>query len=277
MKKNPIILLAFFVAIAVAGLIGCQSHTNVQPQKQSSAQESVPMLPGGKWRVHQMNRPQPPIVTPGTFSTQQVPGKPPSDAVVLFDGKDLSKWQSTKGGPAPWKVENGYFQVVPGTGDIETKEKFGPIQLHLEWSEPTPPHGTSQGRGNSGVFLQNFYEIQVLDSFHNITYPDGQAGAVYGEHPPLVNACRPPGEWQTYDIVFTPAVWQGGKVQIPPYVTVFQNGVLVQDHSEIYGGTEHDIPRYNPDLGSVGPLRLQDHHNAVRYRNIWVREIKPVS
>ena len=277
MKKNSIILLAFLVTLVVAGLVGCQTRTGSQQPKKTGGSESAATLPGSKWPVHDMNRPQPPIVTPGTFSTQQTPGQPPSDAIVLFDGKDLSKWQSAKGGPARWKVEDGYFQVVPGTGDIETTQKFGPIQLHLEWAEPTPPHGSSQGRGNSGVFLQGQYEVQVLDSYHNITYPDGQAGAIYGQHPPLVNACRPPGEWQTYDIAFTPAIWQGGQVATPAYITVFQNGVLVQNHAKIFGPTESLLPRYSPEVGSVGPLRLQDHHNAVRYRNIWVREIKPAA
>ncbi len=277
MKRNSIIVLGFFALVAAVGLVIFQTRTRGQQQKEAIGYEDTPMLPGGKWHVHDGRRPQPPIVTPGTFSTQQTPVEPPSDAIVLFDSKDLSKWQSAKGGPAEWKVEDGYFEVVPGTGDIETREKFGPIQLHLEWSEPTPPHGSSQGRGNSGVFLQGQYEIQVLDNYHNITYPDGQAGAVYGQHPPLVNACRPPGEWQTYDIAFTPAIFQGGEVTMPAYVTVFQNGVLVQNHTEIWGSTGHRIfPHYKPEIGSTGPLLLQDHHNPVRYRDIWIREIKPV-
>ncbi len=270
MKRNLIVALVVLISVAVAGLTAFQLRAN---GRQGTKSEHRPRLPGSKWYVHDMHRPQPRVMTPGTFSTQETPGRPPSDAIVLFDGKDLSKWQSVNDGPARWKVEDGYFQVVPGTGDIETKEKFGAVQVHLEWSEPTPPHGTSQGRGNSGVFLQGEYEIQVLDSFHNITYPDGQCGAVYGQHPPLVNVCRPPGEWQTYDLVFTPAVWQGGRVRIPPYVTVFQNGVLVQNYAKIYGPTKEAIPHYVP--GAIGPLRLQDHHNAVRYRNIWIREIRP--
>ncbi len=278
MKKSSMVLLAFFAVLTVAVLLGFQIRANGQQHKEPIGYEDTPMLPGGKWHVHDGRRPRPTVITPGTFSSQQTPGKPPSDAIVLFDGKDLSKWQSAKGGPAGWKVENGYVQVVSGAGVIETKQKFGPIQLHLEWSEPTPPESNSQGRGNSGVFLQGQYEIQVLDSYHNLTYADGQTGAVYGQHPPLVNACRPPGEWQTYDIAFTPAIWQGGEVHLPAYVTVFQNGVLVQNHTEIWGSTGHRIfPHYKPDVGSTGPLVLQDHHNPVRYRNIWIREIKPVS
>jgi len=275
MKKRLSILTAILVTVATAGFVTFCSRPTPSP-KASAGQEAAPLQAASKWPVHDMQRPQPLVITPGTFSTQQTPGQPPSDAIVLFDGKDLSKWQSIKGGPAGWKVEHGYFQVAPGTGDIETQQKFGPIQLHLEWREPAPAHGTSQGRGNSGVFLQGHYEVQVLDSYHNITYPDGQAGAVYGQHPPLVNTCRPPGEWQTYDIAFTPAIWQGGQVTVPAYVTVFQNGVLVQNHAEILGPTVSDHPHYDPAVGSVGPLRLQDHHGLIRYRNIWVREIKPV-
>ncbi|HET9177539.1 MAG TPA: DUF1080 domain-containing protein [Terriglobia bacterium] len=276
MKKSSIVLVAFFATIAV--LIGFELRASGQQHKEPIGYEDTPMLPGGKWHVHDGRRPHPPIVTPGSFSSQQTPDQPPSDAIILFDGKDLSKWQSAKGGPAQWTVENGYFEVALGKGDIETEDKFGPIQLHLEWSEPNPPHGESQSRGNSGVYLQGQYEIQVLDSYNNITYADGQTGAVYGQHPPLANACRPPGEWQTYDIAFTPAIFQGGEVAMPAYVTVFQNGVLVQDHTEIWGSTGHRIfPHYKPDVGSTGPLILQDHHNPVRYRNIWIREIKPVA
>ena len=272
MKKNSIVLLAFFVTLAFAALVGFQIRASGQQHKPSIGYEDTPMLPGGKWHVHDGRRPQPPVITPGTFSSQQTPGKPPSDAIILFDGKDLSKWQSVKGGPAEWKVQDGYMQIDPSAGSIETREKFGPVQLHVEWSEPTPPHGSSQGRGNSGVFLQGQYEVQVLDNYHNITYPDGQAGAIYGQHPPFVNACRPPGEWQTYDIAFTPAIWQGGEVHMPAYITVFQNGVLVQNHTEIWGSTGHRIfPHYKPEVGSTGPLMLQDHHNPVRYRNIWIR------
>lgn len=278
MEKNSIVLLAFFVTLGFSALLGFQVRARGQQHKPSIGYEDTPMLPGGKWHVHDGMRPQPPIITPGTFSSQQTPGNPPSDAIILFDGKNLSKWQSVKGGPAEWKVQDGYMQIVPSAGSIETREEFGPVQLHIEWSEPTPPHGRSQGRGNSGVFLQGQYEVQVLDNYHNITYPDGQAGAIYGQHPPLVNACRPPGTWQTYDIAFTPAIWQGGEVHMPAYITVFQNGVLVQNHTEIWGSTGHRIfPHYKPEVGSTGPLMLQDHHNAVRYRNIWIREIKPVS
>ena len=166
-----------------------------------------------KWKIHDLNRPLPPIVDPGTASTQDAPGRAPSDAVVLFDGKDLSHWVSAEGGgPAKWKVENGYVEVVAKTGYIATRDSFGDCQLHVEFAEPSPGVGESQERGNSGVFLMGTYEIQVLDSYENKTYADGQASAVYGQYPPLVNASRPPAQWQTYDIIFHRPHFKDGKV-----------------------------------------------------------------
>lgn len=235
---------------------------------------SVFSQPDPRYKIHDLNRPLPPIVTPGTASTPDTPGKAPSDAIVLFDGTDLSQWLSKDNGPAKWKVENGYAEVVPKTGNIHTKQSFGDCQLHVEFSEPTPPHGESQERGNSGVFLMGQYEIQVLDSYDNKTYADGQAAAVYGQYPPLVNAARPPGQWQTYDIVFHgPRFDASGKLTRPARVTVFQNGVLVQDNVEPSGPTEHgERPPYKPGPDKA-PLALQDHSNPVRYRNIWIREL----
>jgi hypothetical protein len=227
-----------------------------------------------QWKIHDMNRPTPAVITPGTSSTQDAPGKAPSDAVILFDGKDLSQWLSADNGPAKWKVENGYVVVVPHTGYIHTKIPFGDCQLHVEFAEPTPPKGESQERGNSGVFLMGLYEIQVLDSYQNRTYADGQAAAVYGQYPPLVNAARPPGEWQSYDIVFHgPRFDASGKVTRAARVTVFHNGVLVQDNVEIRGRTAiGDVPTYVPTPEKL-PLALQDHGDLVRYRNIWIREL----
>jgi Domain of Unknown Function (DUF1080) len=227
-----------------------------------------------KWKIHDLHRPLPPIVTPGTSSTPDVPGKPPSDAIVLFDGKDLSQWLDKDNGPAKWKVANGYFEVVPKTGYIHTKTPFGDCQLHVEFSEPVPPKGESQERGNSGVFLMGLYEIQVLDSYENKTYADGQAGAVYGQYPPLVNASRPPGQWQWYDIVFHgPHFDSSGKLLGPARITVFHNGVLIQDNVEPTGPTAHgERPPYKPGPDKL-PLALQDHGNPVRYRNIWIREL----
>lgn len=227
-----------------------------------------------QWKIHDMNRPVPQVITPGTSSMQDAPGKPPSDAIVLFDGKDLSQWLDEHDGPAKWKVENGYAEVVAKTGYIHTKKPIGDCQLHVEFREPTPPKGESQGRGNSGVFLMGLYEIQVLDSYENKTYADGQAAAVYGQYPPLVNASRPPGEWQSYDIVFhAPRFDSSGKLARPARVTVFHNGVLVQDNVEIRGRTAvGDVPTYVPGPDKA-PLALQDHGDPVRYRNIWIREL----
>jgi hypothetical protein len=193
--------------------------------------------------------------------------------VVLFNGKDLSNWESEKGGPADWKVEKGYFATVPGKGDIRTKQAFGDCQLHVEWATPNPPHGEDQDRGNSGVYLQSNYEIQVLDSYQSKTYPDGQASALYGQYAPLVNACRPPGQWQTYDIVFHgPRFDAAGKLTRAATVTVFHNGVLVQDHVTVLGRTDGEHEAYQQTPTKL-PLKLQDHNHPVRFRNIWIREI----
>ena len=227
-----------------------------------------------KWKIHDMNRPVPPIITPGTASTQDTPGKAPSDAIVLFDGKDLSKWVSKDGKAAPWKVENGYVEVAPGSGYIATKDSFGDCQLHVEFSEPTPATGESQERGNSGVFLHGLYEIQVLDSYENKTYADGQVSALYGQYPPQVNAARPPGQWQTYDIIFHGPRFSGDKLTRPARVTVFHNGVLTQDNVQLTGPTAHEHrPPYKPGPNKL-PLQLQDHEMLVRFRNIWIRELK---
>ncbi len=235
--------------------------------------DDTPFIPGSRYRVHDGTRPQPRIVTPGTASTPESPGRPPSDAVVLFDGSDLSRWAARNGQPATWKVEHGYMEVAPKTGDIMTREELGDCQLHLEWMAPAEVKGNSQGRGNSGVFLMNRYEIQVLDCYNNPTYADGTTAAVYGEHPPLVNACRPPGEWQTYDIVWLAPRFEGERLVSPAYITMLHNGVLVHHHRDVLGPTGHrNVIPYTPHP-SKGPLRLQDHGNPVRFRNIWYRPL----
>jgi hypothetical protein len=228
------------------------------------------------WPIHDMSRPQPKAVDPGTAGTTDQPGRPPADAIVLFDGKDLSRWRSDKGGPAAWKVENGSMEVVKGTGGIRTEQGFGDCQLHVEWRAPSPVVGESQDRGNSGIFLMGMYEVQVLDSYGSKTYPDGQAGALYGQYPPLVNASRPPGEWQTYDIAFrAPRFGEGGRLVSPARATVLHNGVLVQDAQELTGPTAHkQRPPYAAHAGKL-PLGLQDHDHPVRFRNIWIRELEP--
>ncbi|MDB6154364.1 MAG: hypothetical protein JWL90_2817 [Chthoniobacteraceae bacterium] len=237
---------------------------------------TTPMIPGSKWHVHDGDRPQPKIVTPGTESTQEKAGTAPSDAVVLFDGKDLSKWKASNGGGEPqWKVENGYAEVHGG--DATTKDEFGPdVQLHVEWTAPVPGVGSGQGRGNSGIFFYGRYEIQVLDCYENPTYPDGQATAIYGQTPPLVNASRKPGEWQTYDIVFNGPRFKDGKLETPAYATILHNGVLVQNHTQLTGSTPHQQVGTYTEHPEKGAIRIQDHNNPVRYRSLWIRELKPV-
>lgn len=214
-------------------------------------------MPGIEW-------PEPPIVTPGEN------GSPPSDAIVLFDGKDLSAWEPSD----TWKVEDG--EMVAAKGDIRTKESFENFQLHIEWSAPKPARGRGQDRGNSGVFMQDRYELQVLDSYESKTYFEGQAGAIYKQTPPMVNAMRPPGEWNTYDVVWTaPKFNDDGTLKTPAYITALQNGVLILNHFEVLGLTPWtDAPKY--EAHGAGPIRLQDHGHPVRFRNIWVREIKPL-
>jgi hypothetical protein len=227
-----------------------------------------------KWQIHDPNRPQPSIIEPATASSQEQAGRAPSDSVVLFDGKDLSHWRSGSGEAAKWKVENGYMEAVRGTGTIATRQAFGDCQLHVEWSAPAPSKGEGQERGNSGVFLMGIYELQVLDCYQNKTYPDGQAAAIYGQYPPLVNACRPPGQWQSYDIIFhRPLFATDGKLVRPARMTVLHNGVLVQDNVELTGPTAHkQRPPYKQHADKL-PIALQDHGDPVRFRNIWLREL----
>jgi hypothetical protein len=226
----------------------------------------------GRWLAHDMQRPRPPVIAP---AKQLLPVLAPSDAVVLFDGTDLSKWRDAEGGPAKWKSQAGYMESVPNSGYIYSADKFGDVQLHVEWASPVPAKGRSQGRGNSGVFLMGLYEVQVLDSYENDTYPDGQAAAIYGQYPPLVNACLPPGQWQSYDIVFhRPRFHEDGTLAKPARLTVHHNGILVQDGRELWGPTAwlQSLPyKSHPDKLH---LSLQDHGNPVRYRNIWLRELQ---
>lgn len=224
-----------------------------------------------EWPIHSMDRPQPQVVDPGPAGS---PVPPPSDAVVLFDGTDLSHWRAADGGPAPWKLENGYVEVVAHTGSLVTRDSFADVQLHVEWATPAVVQGEGQERGNSGVYLMDLYELQVLDSYENPTYPDGQAGAIFGQFPPLVNASRPPGEWQTFDVVFrAPRFDEGGGLVSPARITVFHNAVLVQDNVELTGPTAFQKrPPYEAHPARL-PISLQDHEFPVRYRNIWLREL----
>jgi hypothetical protein len=234
-------------------------------------------LPGQKWRAHDRNRPQPRKVVPG----QPIPTPAaPSDGIVLFDGKDLSQWTGGGRGGAVseprWKVENGYVELVPGGGSLVTKESFGDVQLHLEWT--TPPGADSsrvgQFRGNSGVIFMGRYEIQVLSSYDNPTYPDGGAGGIYGLYPPMVNPCLPEGQWNTYDIVFEAPVFEQDKVVKRATVTMFFNGLLVHNRAELLGTTSTlPIATYTPHAPEL-PLTLQGHAGPARFRNIWIRRLK---
>ena len=227
-----------------------------------------------QWKIHDMDRPQPRVIEPGTASIQEQAGRPPSDAIVLFNGKDLSQWRGEKQDAAGWKVENNYMETVKGTGMLFTRQPFGDCQLHIEWATPSPAHGEGQHRGNSGVYLMGKYEIQVLDSYQNKTYPDGQAAAIYGQYPPLVNASRKPGEWQTYDVIFRgPRFDAAGKLLRPARVTLLHNGVLVLENVELSGPAMHKSrPPYQAHPDKL-PLGLQDHADPVRFRNIWIREL----
>lgn len=224
---------------------------------------------GGDPKLSEVWQPVPRVVTPGKTSQDA-----PSDAIVLFNGKDFSQWQSAKGGDVKWKLKDGYMQVTPGAGIIQTKSPFGDCQLHIEWRTPDTVRGEGQGRGNSGIFLMGLYELQVLDNYNNRTYSNGQAGSMYKQSMPLVNVCRPPGEWQTYDIIFTaPRFNNDSTLKSPARITVLQNGVLVQNNFSLWGGTEYiGIPVYKMVPEKL-PLALQDHGNPVCYRNIWIREL----
>jgi hypothetical protein len=252
-------------ALAVAALGSVVGLAQVAPG--NLGYTDTPLLPGGLYRVHDAARPRPAVVTPAPQ-----PGAAPSDAIVLFDGRDLSRWMPAK---EPWKVERGYVEVVPNAGDLRTRDRFGDVQLHVEWAAPAVVAGSSQDRGNSGIFLQARYEVQVLDSFDNPTYADGQAGALYGQWPPLVSPVRRPGEWQAYDIVFEAPRFDADRLVSPAYLTVFLNGVLLHHRTALMGPTVHRrLASYAPQPAEDA-LVLQDHQQPVRYRNIWIRRLHP--
>ncbi len=254
----------------IAGAVGLGAVALLFAEQARPGYDDTPMQPDGKWRVHDSRRPPPRVVRPASF----VSSPPPADAVVLLGpGHDLSAWQMNDGKPVSWAFSEGVLQS--GQGNIRTRAEFTDIQLHLEFATPSEVKGSGQGRGNSGVYLGGSFEIQVLDSFENPTYADGQAAAMYGQHPPLVNASRGPGEWQSYDIAFmAPRFAADGTLSAPAVVTVFHNGVLVHHARPFWGPTEHKkIEPYVPSMAR-GPLRLQDHENPVRFRNIWLRELR---
>lgn len=274
-RHRGISLAVTSLAVFGLGAWAASAFPSGQGEKPKYGYQDTPMLPGGKWHVHDGTRPLPPVISPGTSSTQEAPGKAPSDAVVLFDGTDLAHWKGDRGGDAKWDVQDGALVIHPGAGAIVSKDEFGDCQLHLEFASPVPPKSQDQGRGNSGVMFFGRYEIQVLDSYQNLTYADGHAAAIYGQYPPLVNASRPPGEWQSYDILFTaPRFKDDGSVETPAYATVLHNGVVVHNHAALLGPMAfRALPHYRAH-GPKGPILLQDHGNPVRFRNIWVRPVK---
>jgi hypothetical protein len=263
--------MRFSTLLLAHAAIACVCVVNLFGQQPVVGYDDTPMQPDGKWRIHDIKRPAPPVVAPGPASP--TPATPPADATVLLgSGEDASAWQMMNGSPITWVMKDG---VLPtGKGMIRTKAEFTDFQMHVEFATPSEVKGDSQGRGNSGVFLLGKFEIQVLDSYQNRTYADGSASAMYGQHPPLVNASRPPGEWQTYDIVFTaPRFTSSGTLDKPAVVTVLHNGVVVHNAVPFWGPTSHrKIEPYTPDTAK-GPIALQDHGNPVRYRNIWIRPL----
>jgi hypothetical protein len=266
-------LLALGVASAALAAEGATNQVNTDGFR------NTPIIPGTKWHLHDPDRPQPPVVTPGSTFSQGASA--PSDAEVLFDGKDLAQWQNNRGQDATWRVVDGYVETAPRGGGIRTRGKWADFQLHVEWAAPNPPRGTGQGRGNSGVLINGLYEVQVLDSYQALTYPDGQAGAIYGQSPPLVNASKPPGEWQTYDIIFESPRWnEQGELLKKASITVLHNGIVVQNHYELTGCTDgiggvpwKSLGNYERRHSLEVFVELQDHNNPVRYRNIWIRKL----
>ena len=275
MKRRTALLLAAVAPAAAGGQAAAQKPKNWRTAPLGYS--DTPVLPGQQWKVHDIARPRPSVVTPGRGA-----GDPPSDAVVLFNGTNLAAWgQYGRGAdrnkllPAKWKVENGYTECVPKSGDLVTREKFGDAQIHIEWASPLEIDGDSQWRGNSGILIMGRYEIQVLDSWDNPTYADGQAGAIYGQWPPLVNPIRRPGEWNSFNIYWEAPRFDGGRLVKPAYVTVVFNGVLVHHHKEVTGPMAHRAVRQYEPHGAEEPLSLQDHETKPRFRNMWIRRLKP--
>jgi hypothetical protein len=273
MKKTCGILLGAGLILLVA-MTACRPAEEHRVEAEAVAAGAVGPVPVESipWAVHDPDRPLPPVVDPGPAGN---PVPPPSDALVLFDGSGFGEWVDGKGDPVRWKLEHDYMEVVAKTGSIRTVRAFGDCQLHVEWMAPEAVSGEGQGRGNSGVFLMGIYEVQVLDSYDNPTYADGMAASLYGQFPPLVNACRPPGVWQTYDIVFRrPRFDAEGGLPSPARLTVFHNGVLVHDAVELTGPTAHKArPPYRAHADKL-PISLQDHSDPVRFRNIWIRDLE---
>ena len=265
MKKYWCIgLVIVFIGL---GFLSCTEGIN---EEEGVVTDHVLLI--NQWKVHDPDRPLPPVVDPGPAGP---PVPAPNDALVLFDGSGLEKWQDGKDEPPRWKVKDGYVEVVKKTGSLISKDKFGDCQLHVEWASPVEVKGESQGRGNSGVFLMNIYELQVLDCYENKSYADGMTAAIYSQYPPLVNACRPPGEWNTFDIIFFRPHFDGeGKLLEPARMTVFFNNILVHHNAILSGPTAwKQRPGYKAHADRL-PISLQNHGNPVRFRNIWIRDFE---
>ena len=257
-----------------------KAEAKPEPKKITSlGYSNTPFIRGQRWKVHDMNRPRPRAIVPGNASTYEKPGTAPSDAIVLFDGNNLDNWgQLLPEDPGSiyqplWSVADGAVTVVPETGHLRTLDTFADCQLHIEWASPEVVQGASQERGDSGVLLMGKYEVQILDSFNNRTFADGQAGAIFGQHPPMVNASRPSGQWQVYDIVFEAPTFKDGKLESPAYMTVIHNGILLHHRRELVGSVkDKELQPYSEDQ-PAGPIVLQNHGTPVRYRNIWIRPL----
>jgi len=272
-KAFFLLAVGFSAAILIFGpaqIASSQTESKLVKAKDGSGivgYKDTPILPWCGYHVHDPDRPAPPKVTPGRLGIDGKPGTAPSDAVALFNGTDLSKWETSD-----WKIENG--ELIAVSGNLTTKQVFGNCQLHLEWQTPNPPQGHMFDRGNNGVMLMGLFEIQIYDSYTEKLYPDGQAASVYGQTPPMVNACRKPGQWQTYDIIFSAPIFKEGKLEKEAYVTVLHNDLLVHYNQKIYGPTGHRIlPSYDKPIPEKLPLSLSSHNNPVCFRNIWIRQL----
>ena len=270
--KRKLLVLGLVSTAAVLLMAQAQKKKGNDRWNQPVGYSDTPVIPEQKWKVHDIDRPTPKQITPGAL-----PMNPPSDAIILFDGKNTDQWTfkaKRPDAPKSWKVENGYMEIAAGAGDAVTKEKFGDMQLHIEWASPSEILGNSQMRGNSGVIVMSRYEIQVLDSWENPTYADGQAGAIYGQWSPLVNAIKKRGDWNYYDIFWEAPKFEGEKLVKNPYVTMMHNGVMLHHHQKVVAPMAHRTVAPFKAHGAEEPLMLQDHNEPVRYRNIWARKIR---